>query len=417
MTIISLFFSALIPAEYILLKLSRAHKYRIGLEEEGLLREKLLYTIFFWLIAGAPVWSADWSAFRRDASRTGSSDELVQPPLALAWEFKAQDKIVSSAAVVAARVYFGSRDNRLYALDASSGAVVWTFQTGGWVDSSPAVTTDAVYFSSRDGWLYCVKRDTGELLWKYHTGGTDCSSPVVDDGMVFCASAFPNKFSYCLDAGTGREKWRSETEQMVYSSVAVMGSGLYVGANDGNVYCLDKNSGVVKWTYHTAGDIYFATPSLGSDRLFIGGGNFDWNVYALRLTTGEVLWKQGVPDRQPTPTYISSVAASQESIFIVSGYRQQYLYCLNPGTGALKWKAALGSATRLGFSSSPCVTQDMVYVVSAKGRVSAFEMTTGRELWSHDAAADVLASPAVADGKLYVGTLDGRMLAFKEEGV
>jgi len=51
-------------------------------------------------------------------------------------------------------VYIGSGDDKVYALDATSGTKLWTFTTGGAVTSSPAVANGAVYVGSNDGKVY-----------------------------------------------------------------------------------------------------------------------------------------------------------------------------------------------------------------------------------------------------------------------
>ncbi len=361
------------------------------------------------------VLAAEWPAFRGDERRTGASPELVQPPLQVVWEFEAQGSVVSSPAVAGGRVFFGSRDNNVYCLDAVTGTRQWSYETGGWVDSSPAVSGEAVYVASRDGHLYCLNAATGQVIWKFATGGTDCSSPLVHAGRVYFGAGFPQKAFYALDAETGAKAWEAEFGQMVYSSPAISGRYIYVGCNNGQLYCLNKDTGAVRWTHKSKGDIYFASPALGEQAAFIAGSNFDWSLYAVRLTTGAVLWTFKVPDSEPGPTYVSSAAVGAGSVYFVSGYAQQHLYCVDGTSGTLKWKAELDAATRLGFASSPALTEDMVYVVTAAGRLCAFEAVTGRLVWSAPYEAGALSSPTVADGMLYAGFLDGKVRAWRSQ--
>lgn len=355
----------------------------------------------------------DWPRFRKDNLNSGESAELVQPPLSVKWTFKCADKIVSSPTVKAGRVYAGCRDNNLYCLDEATGQMLWKYETSGWVDAAAAVNGDKVYFSSRDGYLYCLNAETGGLVWKYKTGGTDCASPLVADGKVFCGSAFPNKFIYALNADSGQELWKTEVMQMVYSSPAYFDGNIYIGANDGHIYCLDKDSGIVKWKYHTKGGVFFASPAIAGEKVFFAPGNFNWQVYAFSLDTGVVLWQYEIEDKQATPNYVSTIAARNDALFVVCGYANQYLYCLNPANGNLKWKAALGPATRFGFSASACVSEDTVYASSAQGILNAYEIASGRLVGNYDLGAMVLSSPALSNGVLYIGTLDGILYALE----
>jgi hypothetical protein len=59
----------------------------------------------------------------------------------LDWSFATGGAITSSPAVVGGTVYFGSADDSLYAVNATTGAKVWSFKTGAAItDSSPAVS-------------------------------------------------------------------------------------------------------------------------------------------------------------------------------------------------------------------------------------------------------------------------------------
>ncbi len=68
------------------------------------------------------------------------------------------------------RVYVGSRDKHLHAVDRLSGKLAWKFKTGGRVESSPLVFDDAVVFGSSDGRLYAVDKQDGHELWRLDLG-------------------------------------------------------------------------------------------------------------------------------------------------------------------------------------------------------------------------------------------------------
>jgi len=359
------------------------------------------------------VGAEDWPNFRKDTVHSGSVSESLQPPLTLKWQYKTEGKILSSPSVANGKVFIGSRDNQLYALDATSGDIVWKFETEKWIDSSPAVDEAQVYFTSRDGHLYCVNIADGSLKWKHNTGGSDFSSPVISDGKVFAGAGFPTNLIYAVDQETGQRLWQKEAEQAVYSSPALWGNNVYIGANDSKIYCLNKSTGELVWEYKTRGGIYMASPVIDGDKVYIAAGDSDWSVLCLKADTGELVWEHEIEDIQVTPTYVSSVAASGDSIFVVSGYAVQYLYCLNASSGVLKWKKELSSAVRYGFSSSACLAEDIVYVVSAKGQLTALDMATGTLIWEHDMAEDVLSSCAISNSVLYVGTLDGTVYAYE----
>ena len=60
-----------------------------------------------------------------------------------------------SPVVVGGRVFVGSADGRLYALDLSSGQQVWSYEAGGSILASPAVAAGRLVIGTDDGDLYC----------------------------------------------------------------------------------------------------------------------------------------------------------------------------------------------------------------------------------------------------------------------
>src|SRR6266513_2166245 len=56
------------------------------------------------------------------------------------WQFHTQGQILSSPAIAGDKLYFGSSDHSLYALDLATGALKWKFKSAGRITSSPAVS-------------------------------------------------------------------------------------------------------------------------------------------------------------------------------------------------------------------------------------------------------------------------------------
>ena len=60
----------------------------------------------------------------------------------------------------------------------------WIFETGGDVDSSPVICDGKVLFGSRDGRLYALNAADGKELWSYEIGAAIVGAPAVVDGVV-----------------------------------------------------------------------------------------------------------------------------------------------------------------------------------------------------------------------------------------
>jgi hypothetical protein len=139
-------------------------------------------------------------------------------------------------------VYVGSRDGKVYALNAATGAFIWSYTTGGFVESSPAVSGGIVYVGSNDHNVYALNAATGAFVWSYTTGDIVYSSPAVSGGIVYVGS--DGKNVYALDAATGALVWSYATT-VVESSPAVSGGIVYVSTDDDNVYAFAPTSAQV----------------------------------------------------------------------------------------------------------------------------------------------------------------------------
>src|SRR5580693_2227386 len=80
----------------------------------------------------------------------------------------------------------------------------------------------------------------------------------------------------------------------------------------------------------------------------------------------------------------------------------------NVGNLSLKWSYATGDVV----DSSPAVANGVVYVGSLDHNVYALNASTGALLWSYTTGGPVgISSPAVANGVVYVGSIDRKVYA------
>ncbi|WP_230670147.1 PKD domain-containing protein [Methanosarcina barkeri] len=79
--------------------------------------------------------------------------------------------------------------------------------------------------------------------------------------------------------------------------------------------------------------------------------------------------------------------------------------------GSYAFAVLTKSSGMSGIDTTPVVVDDVVYTV-ANGVAFAFNKTTGDQIWNHTVAGGfVLATPVVADGKIFVGTRNGVIAA------
>ncbi|NBX47131.1 MAG: Pyrrolo-quinoline quinone, partial [Chloroflexi bacterium] len=99
----------------------------------------------------------------------------------------------------------------VHCLDLQKGLEKWSFKTDGPVEATPLVLGSRVYVGSSDGNLYALDRETGEKAWTYSTGdkiiggaNTLKGSDGVSDWIV--VGSYDSQL-HCVDASTGKAAW------------------------------------------------------------------------------------------------------------------------------------------------------------------------------------------------------------------
>ena len=118
------------------------------------------------LLSACSTMNEDWSAFRGGPLHTGATPDarpLQQPELV--WTFDTGGTVESSPSVVDGRLYCGTFNNHLFALDAETGEELWRFGVDGLVRASPSVVDGRVYFGADDDRFDALDAHTGEPAW------------------------------------------------------------------------------------------------------------------------------------------------------------------------------------------------------------------------------------------------------------
>ncbi|MCC6175854.1 MAG: PQQ-binding-like beta-propeller repeat protein [Chloroflexi bacterium] len=197
------------------------------------------------LLAAAPEPEAldTWKMARLGRARaTGDTSEATIQPL---W-------IPSDPPVVLAAGYQGD----LVALDPGEPGAPprWSFHSGGTVFGQPSFdpATGRIFFGSSDKRVYAVDA-RGLFLWSFETGDNVSSRPLVHADLAIVGSE--DGTVYGLDAATGRQRWAFDAGAPVASWPASAGPVVVVGTDDGNVIALDPVSGRERWTYAASGAV------------------------------------------------------------------------------------------------------------------------------------------------------------------
>jgi outer membrane protein assembly factor BamB len=362
--------------------------------------------------------------FRGNAAHTG--DATVRPVErfgGVAWRFRTDGTVRSTAALADGTVYVGSSDGFLYALAAVDGQERWRFDVGGAVVSAPAVSGSAVLVASREGVLHGVARSSGRSLWRLETGDTIPlpwghegfdyihGSPALAGGVAYWGSG--DGVLRALDPQTGRASWTFATGGRIRSTPAVSDGLLVVGSGDGLVYGLDAASGRERWQFRTEGaELHgadfgydrrqiFSSPVI--DRGVVYVGSRDARLYALDALDGSELWRveEGSAWVVSTPTVAGERVYSARSS---SGN----VRAVDRATGEELWRFSAGSFVH----ASPVLAGGLLYLARGDGRLTALDAGTGEPAWEYPTGGGIYATPVADDGRVYVGSDDGYVYAF-----
>ncbi len=157
-------------------------------------------------------------------------------------------------------------------------------------------------------------------------------------------------------------------------------------------------------------------PVLSDDGTTVYAG--DREVVAFDAATGAERWRSATTTRENAPALAGGLlfagsadpGSDRLQVFAADG--------CGAATCAPLWSAALPSVTgEIGAILQPAVAGGLVFVAGDGGLLAAFDAAgcgaaTCEPLWTHDVGSAITGAPAVSNGQVYVGTADGRLVAF-----
>jgi outer membrane protein assembly factor BamB len=181
--------------------------------------------------------TGDWPSYRGDNARSDVAKTAVPARVTLQWEADVcTDELPTAPVVAGGLVFIADRSGAVRALDAD-GKLVWKTYTAGPVYYPPAVAQDRVYVGSADGRVYALEARTGRFLWSFRVAPKQRWIPiygklistwpvaggvVVEDGTVYAAAGiahYDGTYVVALDAITGELKAHNSTSGMLCPEV------------------------------------------------------------------------------------------------------------------------------------------------------------------------------------------------------
>jgi len=364
--------------------------------------------------------SGSWTQFHYAATRSGYDplEKTLNPGnvgrISVRWQAALAGSVYDTPLVSGGRVFTVDSSGKLTALRQSNGRKLWSATVGFLSDSTPAIWKNLIVAPGVDaagGFVAAFDVATGARRWRVRLSGDPYAS--ITAPAIFGSSVYVSAGTsiYALSASSGGVLWKTKlttsADGIVEGPVAVSGYGEYVVAAgaDGHVYALDAASGAVRWNVLAGGGINHAGPSIYSGIVYVpegaigaeGGGVY---ICALQVSDGRLLWRTDVGDDvHVTP------AAGQGRVFI--GSIDDGVLALDSKSGAVLWTAPYEGEVW----GAPMLANGVVYFGTDEQLV-AYDAATGALLYLSQISSNMasMASPAVVDGRLYMGSGDNEVL-------
>jgi outer membrane protein assembly factor BamB len=296
---------------------------------------------------------------------------------------------------------------RVMALDADTGKVIWEYKFNlfqsdvpphriGWASPAADPETGNIYALSGGAQAIALNKD-GKLLWQrsfgeeyaaFTTQGGRTMSPVVDGDLVIVSAPVSN--------------W---------------------GANAARAHrfiALDKRTGETVYVANPGGrpyDTAYASPliaTINGIRLLISGLG-DGGIHAVKAQTGQKVWSFVASKRAIN----TGVVVKDNTVIVSHGdenldVNELGLIAAVDGsqTGDIKTTKWAVKGNEFSYSP-PLIDGARVYQIDGSSRLKAFDIETGKELWTLALGTAQKAPPVLADGKIYVGNDNGKFLIIR----
>lgn len=312
------------------------------------------------------------------------------------WTFDTGRPIKARPAAIGADVFVASDSGYLHKLDKQTGREHWRARIDAgsperipvtepktrWDRYGSSVVADAerVYVGSRDGHLYALNRATGREEWKAASKDLVTSTPALQGEHVFFAS-FDGSVQ-ALNAKNGAPKWRYESHQPISGDLVVEGDRLFAGSRSYDLIALDTPSGREQWK-HYYWFSWIESPPVVREGIVYTGSSDATAVYAIDAMSGKQRWKTRVPG------YAWPRLAVGEEVIVAGtvghgphpGTRQGALAGIDRRSGKMLWmhleapsRATVEKKQEWGFASSPVIADDIAYAVDLSGVLHAIEI-------------------------------------------
>jgi outer membrane protein assembly factor BamB len=269
-----------------------------------------------------------------------------------------------------------------------------------------AVDGDVAYLAGYTGEVRAVKAENGKKLWSVKTKSPLSAGPSVGEGLVVVGALDGTVIA--LDAKSGKERWRHRMTSEVLAAPLIAKSAVVVRTVDGRLIALEAADAKQRWgVEQTVPRLSLrgtAPPVLAQDAVIAGFDN--GRVVAVDIITGDVHWDtvvsspSGRTELERLVDIDAPVRVVGDDVF-VTGF-QGRVAMLARDSGQIWWARDFSSYR--GFN----VEGATIYASNSEGVIVAMRKSDGTVTWEQAALRQrALTAPTVDGEALVVGDYDG----------
>lgn len=365
----------------------------------------------------------------------------------------------------AGKLFVGSEDGTVYALDSATGCLWWEFHASATVKTAVSAGRDTAFFGDINGFVYAVRVADGSLVWRVRPAGHPAAritgSPLLLGTRLYVpvssgeegAAADPH-YPCCtfrgsvvaLDSTSGKTVWAAYTIEQSAKPTRKNSQGIqYYGPSGAAVWSPPTADLRRHVLYVATGNNYSLPATDTSDAVIAFDLDTGKKIWQRQLTPKD-LWNSGCvaeqrdncPEEKGTdfdfgaPPQLQKLPGGHEILLLAQ--KSGVVYALDPDQrGQILWSRRIGHGGPLGgiqwggasdrsYAYFPVSDLDDENPL-AGGGLFALSLLTGKQVWYvpppkpacagiFGCSAAQMAPPSVIPGVVFSGSLDGHLRAY-----